>query len=75
MKTSALYSFSECIALLTDCRLDELVALSAVLYEEWKIYTIKEQTLLLEALVKRRKELMRTNDRQWLYLRNRGAQQ
>jgi hypothetical protein len=73
MKTSPLYSFAECTALLTDCRLDELVALSALLSEEWKGYTIREQTFLLEALVKRKKELMRTNDRQWLYFRKSGA--
>ena len=73
MKSSTLYSFAECIELVTDCRLDELVALSAVLFEEWKGYTIGEQALLLEAMVKRRKELMRTNDRQWLYYRKNGG--
>jgi len=71
MTPTPLYSFPECIELMTDCRIEELVALSALLIEEWKGYTMDEQVLLLAALVKRRKALMHGADRQWRFFRSR----
>lgn len=73
MPKTSLYTLTECIDLMKDCRLDELVALSTLLIEEWQSYTIDEQVQLLPALVKRREELQKTPDhRNYIYFKGRG---
>jgi len=72
MTSTPVYSLGECMDLMKDCRLEELVALSTLLTEEWSRYSLEEQAQLLPALTKRRKELHRTADREWLFFRNRN---
>ena len=71
MTPAPVYSFEECMELITDCRIDELVALSTLLMEEWKCYTVGEQMALLTALVNCRKAFQQHGERNFLYLKNR----
>ena len=73
MTHTPIYNFDECMELLNNCRLDELVALSALLIEEWNCYSIGEQTALLAALVNCRKSLQFHNDRQFYFLKTRDS--
>jgi hypothetical protein len=71
MTPTPVYTFDECMDLIKDCRLDELVALSALLIEEWKCYSVNEQMALLTALVNSRKALQSHGDRKFLFLKSR----
>ena len=72
MTPQPIYSLEECMDLIKDCRIEELVALSALLIDEWSRYSLEEQIQLLPTLTKRRKELYRNADRQWLFFRDRN---
>jgi hypothetical protein len=73
MTPAPVYTFDECIELIKDCRIDELVALSTLLIEEWKCYTVAEQMALLTALVNCRKALQLHGDRNFLFLKSRDS--
>ena len=65
--TIPMYRLEQCMDLVQECTVEELVALSTQVREDWKGYPYSEQKQLLSVMVNRRKQLYRELEPEIVY--------